>query len=66
MMVFRDITFLAAGPASERSRSAKSTRHSPHQEVDLMNYAESILPEFHQEMANTRKVLERVPEDKLD
>ena len=35
-------------------------------ELDLMNYAESILPEFDREMANTRKVLERVPEDKLD
>ncbi len=31
-----------------------------------MNYAESILPEFDREMANARKVLERVPEDKLD
>jgi uncharacterized damage-inducible protein DinB len=31
-----------------------------------MSYAQSILPEFDQEMANTRKVLERVPEDKLD
>src|SRR5262249_17410934 len=31
-----------------------------------MNYAESILPEFDREMANTRKALERVPEDKLD
>ena len=31
-----------------------------------MSYAESILPEFDREMANTRKVLERVPEDKLD
>lgn len=31
-----------------------------------MSYAESILPEFDQEMANTRKVLERVPDDKLD
>ena len=31
-----------------------------------MTYAESILPEFDQEMASTRKVLERVPEDKLD
>jgi uncharacterized damage-inducible protein DinB len=31
-----------------------------------MTYAESILPEFDREMANTRKVLERVPEDKLD
>jgi hypothetical protein len=27
---------------------------------------ETILPEFDQEMANTRKVLERVPENKLD
>src|SRR3954451_17877051 len=66
MKVFRDITFLAAGPASERSPSATSTRHAPYQEVDLMNYAETILPEFDREMANTRKVLERVPEDKLD
>jgi uncharacterized damage-inducible protein DinB len=31
-----------------------------------MNYAGTILPEFDREMANTRKVLERVPEDKLD
>jgi uncharacterized damage-inducible protein DinB len=31
-----------------------------------MNYAETILPEFDRETANTRKVLERVPEDKLD
>jgi uncharacterized damage-inducible protein DinB len=31
-----------------------------------MSYAEMILPEFEQEMANTRKVLERVPDDKLD
>src|SRR4051794_29538986 len=31
-----------------------------------MSYSDSILPEFDQEMASTRKVLERVPEDKLD
>ena len=31
-----------------------------------MNYPETILPEFDREMANTRKVLERVPEHKLD
>jgi len=31
-----------------------------------MNYSETILPEFDQELAKTRKVLERVPEDKLD
>jgi uncharacterized damage-inducible protein DinB len=31
-----------------------------------MTYAQSILPEFDQEMTNTRKVLERVPDDKLD
>ena len=31
-----------------------------------MTYAETILPEFDQEMANTRKVLERIPEDRLD
>jgi uncharacterized damage-inducible protein DinB len=30
-----------------------------------MNISESLLPEFDQEMANTRKVLERVPDDKL-
>jgi hypothetical protein len=29
-----------------------------------MSYAETILPEFEQEMASTRKVLERVPEEK--
>lgn len=31
-----------------------------------MSYAETILPEFDQEMANTRKVLERIPDDKLE
>jgi uncharacterized damage-inducible protein DinB len=30
-----------------------------------MSYAETLLPEFDQEMANTRKVLERIPDDKL-
>lgn len=32
----------------------------------MMSYADSILPEFDEEMANTRKALERVPDDKLD
>ena len=31
-----------------------------------MTISESLLPEFDREMANTRKSLERVPEDKLD
>src|ERR1700685_3377607 len=31
-----------------------------------MKISESLLPEFDQEMANTRKVLERVPYDKSD
>lgn len=31
-----------------------------------MSIAESILPEFEQEMAGTRKALERIPDDKLD
>jgi uncharacterized damage-inducible protein DinB len=31
-----------------------------------MTYAETLLPEFDQEMANTRKVLERLPDDKQD
>jgi uncharacterized damage-inducible protein DinB len=31
-----------------------------------MSFAETFLPEFDQELANTRKVLERVPDDKLD
>src|SRR3954466_13738818 len=30
-----------------------------------MSYANSPLPEFDQEMAGTRKVLERIPDDKL-
>ncbi len=30
-----------------------------------MSFSEMMLPEFDQEMANTRKTLERVPEDKL-
>src|SRR6478736_3605483 len=31
-----------------------------------MSYAEHALAEFDQEMANTRKVIERIPDDKLD
>lgn len=31
-----------------------------------MKLSESLLPEFDHEMANTRKTLERVPEDKFD
>jgi uncharacterized damage-inducible protein DinB len=31
-----------------------------------MHYAQTVLPEFDQEMANTRKVLERIPNEKLD
>ncbi len=31
-----------------------------------MGLAESMLPEFDHEMANTRKTLERIPEEKLD
>ena len=31
-----------------------------------MSYAQTILPEFDQEMATTRKILERVPEEKND
>ena len=30
-----------------------------------MSIAQMLLPEFDQEMANTRKALERIPEDKL-
>jgi uncharacterized damage-inducible protein DinB len=65
MTVFRDM-FLANGQGSDRSRSVNSIRRSLYQVVDFMNYAESILPEFDREIANTRKVLERVPEDKRD
>ena len=31
-----------------------------------MSIAQSLLPEFDQEMANTRKMLERVPDGKFD
>jgi uncharacterized damage-inducible protein DinB len=31
-----------------------------------MSISEALLPEFDQEMANTRKTLERIPEDKFD
>jgi uncharacterized damage-inducible protein DinB len=39
----------------------------PQQAVeDIMPICEMLLPEFDQEMASTRKTLERVPDDKLD
>src|SRR5438093_12721841 len=66
MIRFWDFVAHRCPVAAELGRSAKSIRHFPHQEVDLMNYAETILPEFDREMANARKVLERVPEDKLE
>jgi uncharacterized damage-inducible protein DinB len=31
-----------------------------------MSYCDALLPEFDQEMANTRRVLERIPDEKLD
>lgn len=31
-----------------------------------MSYAEQLLPEFDQEMAGTRRVLERIPDDKFE
>jgi uncharacterized damage-inducible protein DinB len=31
-----------------------------------MNVADLLLPEFNEEMSNTRKVLERIPDDKLE
>lgn len=31
-----------------------------------MRIGQTMIPEFEMEMANTRKVLERVPDDKLD
>ena len=33
---------------------------------ELMPISQMILPEFDEEMKNTRKILERVPEDRLD
>src|SRR5262249_22320006 len=55
-----------------KSNSNSSASLSPrtqlltHKATPPMTYAQMILPEFDHEMANTRKVLERVPEDKLD
>jgi uncharacterized damage-inducible protein DinB len=46
------------------ARCADAT--GPMQKEVAMSYAQSILPEFDQEMASTRKVLERVPDDKLN
>src|SRR6185436_18353047 len=33
---------------------------------DLMGLSNALLPEFDNEMANTRRTLERVPDDKFD
>src|SRR6266487_6790484 len=35
-------------------------------EGSLMSISDGLLPEFDQEMANTRKTLDRVPEDRFD
>jgi uncharacterized damage-inducible protein DinB len=35
-------------------------------EEENMNIRDALLPEFDQEMANTRKTLERIPEDKFE
>ena len=53
---------MAKGIFTTLDRSAEPTSPEEHP----MSYADTILPEFDHEMANTRKVLERVPDDKLD
>lgn len=44
-----------------KTETLRRLYHAP-----MMTYAQMTLPEFEHEMATTRKVLERVPEDKLD
>src|SRR5258707_7838777 len=48
-----------------RRKSAWGTAPTLNEETN-MKLSEMFLPEFDQEMANTRKTLERIPEDKLD
>src|SRR5260370_39618710 len=55
---------LCSFPLCSFAQMDRRGRHFP--EENPMTYAESILSEFDQEMASTRKVLERVPEDRLD
>src|SRR3954447_17037304 len=51
----------ASTPLRENiGHSSRPTRNA------TMSYAEATVPEFDQEMASTRKVLERIPDDKLD
>ena len=53
--------------ARARLRQSFGQNHLPcaSSEAAPMNYVETILPEFDREMANTRKLLELVPEHKL-
>ena len=43
-----------------------SSNHSQLAPENAMRYADTVLPEFDPEMANTRKVLERIPNDIWD
>jgi uncharacterized damage-inducible protein DinB len=56
----------ATAAAGVYSRCEEALDNRYFKKEQPMSYAEMILPEFDQEMASTRKVLERVPEDKLD
>src|SRR3954471_9098429 len=53
-------------PIPEAADWPRVDRRSALLKEKSMSYAETLLPEFDQEMANTRKVLERLPDDKLD
>jgi uncharacterized damage-inducible protein DinB len=55
-------TFLIFTPAP--GGGAAAGRHIVRRKK--MSISEGLLPEFDQEMANTRKTLERIPEDKFD
>jgi len=48
------------------SRAHTASRFDSRVEENPLTYAESVLPEFDQEMANTRRVLERILQDKLE
>src|SRR6266481_6013581 len=54
------LTFAYSSPIIPREVHILSTKGT------LMKISERLLPEFDQEMANTRKTPERVPDDKLD
>lgn len=56
---------MSCGTFDSHSRTNPNTKHRAHQDRTVMKLAESILMELDQEAQTTKRVLYRIPDDKL-